>query len=67
MRVGHPEEGTLLANQSTFYELETLTVVLLLLAFYGGTFLMSTLIGRKKENVDSYMTSSSAVGCPTAR
>ncbi len=62
LRVGHPEEGTLLANESTFYELETLTVVLLLLGFYGGTFLMSTLIGQKKENVDSYMTSNSAVG-----
>ena len=46
----------------SFYQLQTPTVLLLLLAFYGGTFLMSTRIGRKNENVDGYMTSNGAVG-----
>ncbi|MGY1530623.1 sodium:solute symporter family protein [Luteimonas sp. A649] len=46
----------------TFYQLQTPTVLLLMLAFYGGTFLMSTRIARKSENVDGYMTSNGAVG-----
>ena len=33
-----------------------------MLAFYGGTFLMSTRIARKSENVDGYMNSNGAVG-----
>ena len=45
-----------------FYQLQTPTALLLLLAFYGGTFLMSTRIGRRHENVDGYMTSNGAVG-----
>lgn len=45
-----------------FYQLGTFTVVLLLIAFYGGTFLMSTTISKKNENVDGYMTSNSRVG-----
>lgn len=45
-----------------FHQLQSSTVLLLLLAFYGGTFLLSTRIGRRKENVDGYMTSNSAVG-----
>ncbi|QOW22313.1 sodium:solute symporter family protein [Novilysobacter avium] len=45
-----------------FNQLQSSTVLLLLLAFYGGTFLISTRIGRRKENVDGYMTSSSQVG-----
>ncbi|HRO58576.1 MAG TPA: sodium:solute symporter family protein [Burkholderiaceae bacterium] len=44
------------------YQLSLSTAVLLLLAFYGGTFLMSLAIGRKNENVDGYMTSNSAIG-----
>jgi len=46
----------------SFYQLQTSTVVLLLLAFYGGTFLLSMRIGRKSENVDGYMNSTGAVG-----
>ncbi|MEN1941157.1 sodium:solute symporter family protein [Luteimonas sp. MJ174] len=46
----------------TFYQLQTPTVLLLMLAFYGGTFLMSTRIARKDENVDGYMNSNGAVG-----
>jgi len=46
----------------SFYQLQTPTVLLLLLAFYGGTFLLSMRIGRKSENVDGYMNSTGAVG-----
>ena len=46
----------------TFYQLQTSTVLLLMLAFYGGTFLLSTRIARKDESVDGYMTSNGAVG-----
>src|SRR5690625_1659005 len=34
----------------------------LLFGFYGLTFLITLMIGQKKENVDGYMVSSSAVG-----
>lgn len=44
------------------YQLALPTVLLLLLGFYGLTFLMSTRIGQKKENVDSYMVSNNSVG-----
>lgn len=52
----------MIGNVASFYKLDTLTVILLLLAFYGGTFFMATRIGQKKENVDGYMTSSGSVG-----
>src|SRR5690606_11816896 len=42
--------------------LQTSTTLLLLLAFYGGTFFMSTRIGRRHENVDGYMTAGGSVG-----
>ncbi|MCD9045575.1 sodium:solute symporter family protein [Luteimonas sp. MHLX1A] len=45
-----------------FYQLQTSTALLLLFAFYGGTFLMSTRIGRRHENVDGYMNANGAVG-----
>ena len=44
------------------YQLTLPTVLLLLLGFYGLTFLVSTRIVQKKENVDSYMVSSNEVG-----
>lgn len=37
-------------------------IVLLLAAFYGGTFVISLLIGKKKENADDYMTAGNKVG-----
>src|SRR5699024_12792332 len=37
-------------------------VVLLIILFYGGTLLMSYLIGRKKENADDYMTAGNNIG-----
>lgn len=44
------------------YQLTLPTVLLLLLGFYGITFLISTRIVQKKENVDSYMVSNNSVG-----
>jgi Na+/proline symporter len=37
-------------------------VVLLLVLFYGGTFVMSTKIGKKDEDADAYMTAGNKVG-----
>lgn len=39
-----------------------LTVVLLLVLFYGGTFLVSARIGKKQENADGYMTAGNKIG-----
>lgn len=44
------------------YQFSTGTVLALLAAFYGGTFLMSLFINRKSESVDGYMVSSGQVG-----
>ena len=43
-------------------QFSALTVVLLLVLFYGGTFLVSTRIGKKKENADDYMTAGNKIG-----
>ncbi len=51
-----PDEGM------DFYQLGGWTVITLFVLFYGGTFLMSTLIGKKKENADGYMTAGNKVG-----
>lgn len=37
-------------------------IVALLLAFYGGTFLISTRISKKQENADGYMTAGNNIG-----
>jgi len=39
-----------------------IAIVLLLVAFYGGTFVVSLLIGKKEENADGYMTAGNKVG-----
>ncbi|WP_345592708.1 sodium:solute symporter family protein, partial [Streptomyces marokkonensis] len=39
-----------------------LVVVGLLVFFYGGTFLISTRIGKKEENADGYMTAGNNIG-----
>lgn len=44
------------------FQLSTTTVILLMLGFYGLTFLMSLRIGKKKESVDGYMVSNNAIG-----
>lgn len=49
-------------DDAVFFQLSTTTAVLLLLGFYGLTFLMTLFIGKKNENVDGYMVSNSAVG-----
>lgn len=49
-------------QEAEFFTLSTTTAILLLVGFYGATFLMSLMIGQKKENVDGYMVSNSAVG-----
>ena len=50
-----------MANPSTA-ALGAVTVVLILLVFYGGTFLISTRIGKKQENADGYMTAGNRIG-----
>lgn len=49
-------------EDAVFFQFSTLTVVGLLVAFYGLTFFMSTFVNRKNENVDGYMVSSGEVG-----
>lgn len=48
-------------DASTF-QFGTLTLVALLLFFYGGTFYISTRIGKREENADGYMTAGNKVG-----
>lgn len=49
-------------QQPAIHQLDTSTALLLLIGFYVLTFLMSLTIIRKKENVDAYMVSNSAIG-----
>ncbi|MDS1139150.1 sodium:solute symporter family protein [Pusillimonas sp. SM2304] len=49
-------------QEADFFQLSTSTALLLLVGFYGLTFLLSLAIGKKKENVDGYMVSNNAVG-----
>jgi len=44
------------------FQFNTLTVVGLLIFFYGGTYWVSTRIRKKKENADGYMTAGNNVG-----
>ncbi|GAA4617993.1 sodium:solute symporter family protein [Saccharopolyspora hordei] len=44
------------------FQLSAVTTALLLIAFYGLTFLMTLSIREKKENVDGFMVSNGAVG-----
>lgn len=44
------------------FQLSTPTALMLLFGFYAATFLLSLTIGRKRENVDSYMVSNNAIG-----
>jgi Na+/proline symporter len=43
-------------------QFHALVVVGLLVLFYGGTFLISTRIGKKEENADGYMTAGNNLG-----
>lgn len=49
-------------HDGEFFQLSTSTALLLMVGFYALTFLMTLMIGKKKENADSYMVSNSAVG-----
>ena len=49
-------------QEPAFYQLSITHAIVLLMGFYGITFLFSLLIGKKRENVDSYMVSNNAVG-----
>ncbi|MFW7342097.1 sodium:solute symporter family protein [Pollutimonas sp. H1-120] len=49
-------------QEADFFKLSTSTALMLLVGFYGLTFLLSLLIGKKKENVDGYMVSNNAIG-----
>ena len=49
-------------QEADFFQLSGTTAILLLVGFYGATFLMSLLISEKNENVDGYMVANSAVG-----
>lgn len=44
------------------HQLSLTTVLLLLLCFYGFSFLMTLRIGKKEESADGYMTSNGAIG-----
>lgn len=46
----------------TSFQFGTPTLVALLLLFYGGTFYLSTRIGKRQENADDYMTAGNNVG-----
>ncbi|SDS09337.1 Na+/proline symporter [Halopseudomonas xinjiangensis] len=49
-------------NDSDFYQFSTFTVLALLLAFYGGTYLLTLLIKNKKESTDAFMVSNHNLG-----
>ncbi|RBI66404.1 sodium:proline symporter [Vreelandella sulfidaeris] len=49
-------------NEENFYQFSTLTVLALLGAFYGGTYLLTLLIKKKKENTDAFMVSNHQIG-----
>lgn len=49
-------------NEESFYQFSTLTVLVLLVAFYGGTYLLTLLIKKKKENTDAFMVSNHQIG-----
>jgi Na+/proline symporter len=49
-------------NEESFYQFSTLTVLALLIAFYGGTYLLTLLIKKKKENTDAFMVSNHQIG-----
>lgn len=49
-------------NEENFYQFSTLTVLALLVFFYGGTYLLTLLIKKKKENTDAFMVSNHQIG-----
>ncbi len=49
-------------NSESLHQFSTLTVILLMLAFYGGTYLLTLSIRKKKEDADAFMVSNHRVG-----
>ncbi|MFS8152118.1 sodium:solute symporter family protein [Vreelandella titanicae] len=49
-------------NEESFYQFSTVTVLALLAFFYGGTYLLTLLIKKKKENTDAFMVSNHQIG-----
>jgi Na+/proline symporter len=49
-------------QDSVFYQFSTSTTLILLIGFYGLTFLFSTLVSKKSNSVDGYMVANGAVG-----
>ena len=49
-------------NDSSPVQFGAVTVVLLLVLFYGGTYWISKGIRKKKENADEYMTAGNKIG-----
>nr|WP_298374519.1 sodium:solute symporter family protein [uncultured Halomonas sp.] len=49
-------------NDAGFYQFSTLTVLLLLAAFYGGTYLLTLTIKKGKEDTDAFMVSNHRIG-----
>lgn len=45
-----------------FYQFSTFGVLLMLAAFYGGTYLLTLLIRKKNENTDAYMVANQRIG-----
>jgi len=49
-------------NSVSLHQFSTITVLLLMLAFYGGTYLLTLGIRKQKEDADAYMVSNHRVG-----
>lgn len=45
-----------------FYQFSTPVVLLMLAAFYGGTYLMTRMIRKEEENTDAYMVANESLG-----
>ena len=49
-------------NSDSLYQFSTVTVLLMLLAFYGGTYLLTLGIRKKNEDADAFMVSNHRLG-----
>ncbi|MGO2131332.1 MAG: sodium:solute symporter family protein [Halomonas sp.] len=49
-------------NNDSLFQFSTLTVLLLMIAFYGGTYLLTLTIRKRKEDTDAYMVSNHRIG-----
>lgn len=49
-------------NEESLYQFSTLTVLLLMAAFYGATYLMTLTIRKRNEDTDAFMVSNHRIG-----